>query len=43
LQDVDGNTVYVSKVMVTVNPGLYFREGRIHIVINNSLLLGALL
>lgn len=43
LQDVDGNTVYVSKVMVTTDPGIYFRSGRVHVILKNIVLLNVLL
>lgn len=36
--DIDGKTVYVSKVMVTIDPGIYFRDGRVHILLKDNLL-----
>ena len=40
--DIDGKTVFVSKVMVSIDPGIYFREGRVHIMLKDKLLLSAL-
>ena len=40
--DIDGKTVFVSKVMVSIDPGIYFRDGRVHILLKDNLLLSAL-
>ena len=40
--DVDGKTVYVSKIMVTIDPGIYFRDGRVHILLKDNILLNVL-
>ena len=40
--DIDGKTVFVSKVMITIDPGIYFRDGRVHILLKDNILLSAL-
>ena len=41
-EEVSRKTVFVSKVMVSIDPGIYFREGRVHIMLKDKLLLSAL-
>ena len=41
--DIDGKTVFVSKVMVSIDPGIYFRDGRVHILLKDNILLNVLL
>ncbi|MBO4818335.1 MAG: hypothetical protein J5498_08685 [Bacteroidales bacterium] len=40
--DIDGKTVFVSKVMVSIDPGIYFRDGRVHILLKDNILLNVL-
>ena len=40
--DIDGKTVFISKVMVSIDPGIYFRDGRVHILLKDNILLNAL-
>lgn len=40
--DVDGKTVFISKVMVSIDPGIYFRDGRVHILLKDNILLNVL-
>ena len=40
--DIDGKTVFISKVMVSIDPGIYFRDGRVHILLKDNILLNVL-
>jgi len=40
--DIDGKTVFVSKVMVSIDPGIYFRDGRVHILLKDKSVLSIL-
>lgn len=40
--DIDGKTVFVSKVMVTIDPGIYFRSGRVHVLLKDNIILSVL-
>ncbi len=40
--DIDGKTVFLSKVIVSLDPGIYFRDGRVHILLKDNILLNVL-
>ncbi len=42
LLDIDGKTVFVSKVMIATDPGIYFRSGRIHLILKDIILTSTL-